>query len=190
MIKSINDDSLATNTSLTDKLESQDNPSKPILQVSESSLESITALLNRYQLRLHLLKSDQTICGSFWGDSEAGLIDNNIYVRADTPVHSLMHETCHYICMDEIRRERVNTNAEGDYDEENAVCYLQILLANDITGFSSKLMMQDMDSWGYTFRLGSARAWFENDAEDALEWLQDKKLLNSDNHPNYSLRKE
>ena len=30
----------------------------------------------------------------------------------------------------------------------------------------------DMDAWGYTFRLGSARAWFERDAEDAAAFLQ------------------
>ena len=27
-----------------------------------------------------------------------------------------------------------------------------------------------MDAWGYSFRLGSARAWFEHDAEDARQW--------------------
>jgi len=91
--------------------------------------------------------------------------------------------------MDENRRNDLDTNAEGDYDEENAVCYLQILLANDFTNMTSHRMMQDMDTWGYSFRLGSARAWFENDAEDALLWLQNKKLLNSDNLPNYQLRK-
>ncbi len=37
--------------------------------------------------------------------------------------------------------------------------------------------MQDMDSWGYTFRLGSARAWFEQDAEDARAWLEERNLL-------------
>jgi hypothetical protein len=32
-------------------------------------------------------------------------------------------------------------------------------------------MCADMDAWGYTFRLGSARAWFERDADDARQWL-------------------
>jgi hypothetical protein len=32
--------------------------------------------------------------------------------------------------------------------------------------------MADMDAWGYSFRLGSTRAWFEADAEDAREFLQ------------------
>jgi len=28
-----------------------------------------------------------------------------------------------------------------------------------------------MDAWGYSFRLGSTRAWFEEDAADARDWL-------------------
>jgi len=38
-------------------------------------------------------------------------------------------------------------------------------------------VMADMDAWGYTFRLGSARAWFEHDAEDARAWLVARGLL-------------
>jgi hypothetical protein len=34
-----------------------------------------------------------------------------------------------------------------------------------------------MDTWGYTFRLGSAQAWFDNDAEDARAWLCARGLL-------------
>ena len=37
--------------------------------------------------------------GSYWGDSEAGLRANVLYVRADTPLHSLLHELSHYVCM-------------------------------------------------------------------------------------------
>jgi len=29
-----------------------------------------------------------------------------------------------------------------------------------------------MDAWGYTFRLGSARAYVDHDADDAWAWLQ------------------
>jgi hypothetical protein len=36
--------------------------------------------------------------------------------------------------------------------------------------------MADMDAWGYTFRLGSTRAWFEGDAEDALAFLAARGL--------------
>jgi hypothetical protein len=36
--------------------------------------------------------------------------------------------------------------------------------------------MQDMDAWGYSFRLGSTAAWFEADAEDARDWLRERGL--------------
>ena len=90
--------------------------------------------------------------------------------------------------MDLERRKNLNTNAEGDYDEENAVCYLQILLAEELPEMGSLKMMSDMDEWGYTFRLGSSKNWFEQDAEDTLEWLLKYNLLDSANLPNYQLR--
>ena len=71
--------------------------------------------------------------------------------------------------MDDARRTQLERDAGGDYDEENAVCYLQIVLANEIAGSDSQQMCSDMDAWGYTFRLGSARAWFERDAADARQ---------------------
>jgi hypothetical protein len=37
--------------------------------------------------------------------------------------------------------------------------------------------MTDMDAWGYSFRLGSARAWFERDADDARTFLRERGLL-------------
>ena len=75
-----------------------------------------------------------TIPGSYWGESEAGLIGNRIYFRPDTPLHSVLHEACHFICMDDARRTQLERDAGGDYDEENAVCYLQILLADELAG--------------------------------------------------------
>jgi hypothetical protein len=44
-------------------------------------------------------------------------------------------------------------------------------------------MWQDMDLWGYTFRLGSAQAWFEQDASEANDWLQRHGILGDDQHP-------
>lgn len=161
---------------------------KTILKVIDLPINDIQAFLTRYQLHLNLVKSNHTIPGSFWGESEAGLTGDTLHVRDDTPIHSLLHETCHFICMDQHRRSKLNTNAEGDFEEENAVCYLQILLANEFPKMTSERMMYDMDSWGYTFRLGSAKAWFENDSEDALLWLQDKQLVDTSNQPNYTLR--
>jgi len=150
--------------------------------------DSVAQLLNRYGLVLEFSEPDQAIRGSFWGDEEAGLVSNAVVVRNDTPLHSILHEACHYICMDGNRRDSLDTNAGGDYDEENAVCYLQILLADEINAFGREKMFHDMDAWGYTFRLGSARAWFERDAADAREWLISAGLITNDQSPTFRLR--
>lgn len=145
-------------------------------------------LLARYQLEIIDSVNNKDIPGSFWGDEEAGLIENKLYCRDDTPVHSALHEACHFICMDEQRRSGLHTNAGGDYDEENGVCYLQILLSNHIKEMGQQKMFSDMDEWGYSFRLGSAQKWFEEDAEDALEWLQTYHLINEQQKANFTLR--
>ncbi len=49
--------------------------------------------------------------------------------------------------------------------------------------------MQDMDNWGYSFRLGSTRRWFETDASDARKWLRQKELLTEDSQPGWHLRR-
>jgi hypothetical protein len=56
---------------------------------------------------------EQPITGSFWGDSEAGIVANDIYVRRDTPIHSLLHEACHTVCMDEDRRSDLDRDARA-----------------------------------------------------------------------------
>lgn len=150
--------------------------------------DSLAELMSRFGLVIRSVKSGEEISGSHFGDSEAGLIGDELYLRADTPIHSALHEACHYICMDDQRRQRLHTDAGGDYDEENAVCYLQILLANWITGNSSRQLMNEMNEWGYTFRLGSAQAWFEKDAEDARQWLLDSQLITPDNKPTWKIR--
>ena len=150
--------------------------------------QSIDQLLNEYQLTLEIAEPELDIRGSFWGDEEAGLIGSTLIIRADTPLHSLLHEACHFICMDNFRRERLDTNAGGDYDEENAVCYLQILLADEIPAFGRRKMLSDMDAWGYSFRLGSSEAWFHKDAQDARHWLFSTKLIDADDRPTYRLR--
>ncbi len=113
----------------------------------------------------------QPIAGSYWGDDEAGIKANNLYARGDTPLHSILHEACHYICISQARRRCLDTNAASDEAEENAVCYLQVLLAEKLSGMGRARMFADMDAWGYSFRLGSSQGWFDNDADDALEWL-------------------
>ncbi|MDJ0833706.1 MAG: hypothetical protein QNJ69_09315 [Gammaproteobacteria bacterium] len=157
-----------------------------VLRLGDIDSDKLAQLLARYQLQLTRVE-ESNIPGSFWGDQEAGLIGRQLYARNDTPLHSILHESCHYICMDQARRQQLDTDAAGDYAEENAVCYLQILLADDIPEMGRARMLQDMDAWGYSFRLGSARAWFEQDAEDALAWLQQHQLLRDD-RPSYRLR--
>ena len=144
-----------------------------------ASCDAVLPLLTRYHLVPTLVAADAPIPGSYWGESEAGLIGDRLYFRSDTPLHSVLHEACHYICMDEARRATLERDAGGDYDEENAVCYLQILLAGELPGCSRERMCADMDAWGYTFRLGSAQAWFDDDAEDARQWLITRGLINS-----------
>lgn len=148
-----------------------------VLCVADIDAAELRELLARYGLRCIELDANEPIPGSYWGEREAGLIGAAIYFRADTPVHSVLHEACHFICMDDERRARLHRDAGGDFDEENAVCYLQILLADRIVGMGRARMCADMDAWGYTFRLGGAAAWFKQDAEDAYEWLIARGLL-------------
>lgn len=147
---------------------------------STEVIAALTALLARYGLRPTLLDDDAAIPGSYWGAPEAGLIGANVYLRHDTPLHSALHEAAHVICMDEARRATLHTDAGGEYCEEDAVCYLQIVLAQQL-GVSIAGICADMDEWGYSFRLGSALAWFTQDASDARAWLLDHELITAEN---------
>jgi len=159
-----------------------------VLKVTDAGVDAVTGLLERYGMECVALRAGEAIPGSYWGDSEAGLVGSRIYWRADTPLHSLLHEAGHFICMDDERREQLHQDAGGDYDEENGVCYLQIVLAGELPGVGRERMFHDMDEWGYTFRLGSARAWFEQDAEDARAWLIGRGVIDDDTRPTWRKR--
>ena len=159
-----------------------------VLTVGETGAGQLRALLARYGLELTVQAPDSPIRGSFWGDSEAGVVGTAVFVRPDTPVHSFLHESCHVICMDAARRKRLDRDAGGDDLEEAAVCYLQILLADALPGAGRERVMADMDAWGYSFRLGSTRAWFEKDAADAKEFLLNHKLITRTDEPTWRLR--
>jgi len=60
---------------------------------------------------------------------------------------------------------------------------LQIVLGDTLPGVGRRRIMSDMDAWGYSFRLGSARAWFEQDAENARAWLVARGLLTEAGEP-------
>lgn len=160
----------------------------PVLLCNEIDLSNLQVLLSHYGMEVQNVTDDESIPGSFWQPPEAGLVGNKLHIRNDTPVHSALHESCHYICMDENRRENLDTNAGGDYQEEDAVCYLQIIFSDFIPEMKQKRMLSDMDEWGYSFRLGSAKDWFEKDAEDAFEWLQKHRVITSENIATFSKR--
>ena len=160
-----------------------------VLCCADIKLAELTALLDKFNINIHLVEDNKTIPGSWFGDPEAGIIENNLYIRNDTPVHSALHESCHYICMPPDRRDNLHTNAGGDYDEENGVCYLSILLSEHIKSFGRERMLKDMDEWGYTFRLGSSKAWFEQDAEDAKQWLVQHQLIKQNSDPLWAIRR-
>jgi len=138
---------------------------------------ALALLLGRYGLNLTLVGPREAIPGSYWGDSEAGLRGDSLYARLDTPLHSVLHEAGHYVCMTPERRAGLDRDAGGDDLEESAVCYLQVLFADELPHVGRERLFIDMDAWGYSFRLGSSRAWFEQDAEDAREWLREHGII-------------
>ncbi len=147
----------------------------------------LALLLDKFGLELALLAPETVIPGSYWGEREAGLIGAKIYARLDTPLHSVLHEGAHFICMSPERRAGLHTDAGGDDVEESAVCYLQILLAKALRCEPERIC-GDMDAWGYSFRLGSAARWFNEDAEDARAWLFGHGLIDALGAVTYSVR--
>lgn len=158
-----------------------------VVRLGSAHGDDLVRLCARYDLSIIRVDPGMHIPSSFWGDEEAGLAGRCIYARADTPVHSILHETGHFVCMDAERRAALDTNAGGDDLEEMAVCYLQILLADSLD-LGRKRMCADMDAWGYSFRLGSAAAWFDHDAEDARAWLRDHGIIDGHDRPTGQIR--
>jgi hypothetical protein len=155
-----------------------------VMTVAEIDADAAASLLAGFGLRLVRLDGGADIPGTYWGEPEAGLSGDRLFVRPDTPVHSLLHEAAHYLCMPPVRRARLHRDAGGDVAEEDAVCYLQVLLGAEIrdAGWSRERLFADMDAWGYSFRLGSTRRWFEEDADEALEWLRAHGLVQADSN--------
>ena len=167
---------------LREKLAAEAAPTQPdgVLRLRDISFADAAALLARYGLRLERVPDGAPIPGSYWGDSEAGLIGATVHARGDTPVHSLLHEACHLLVLPPQRRAAVHTDATDSVAEEDAVCLLQALLGDALPGVGRARVLADMDAWGYTFRLGSAAAYFERDADAAWEWLAERGLVCAD----------
>jgi hypothetical protein len=159
-----------------------------VLTLGEGLLAPVAGLLARHGLALRCVAAGAPIPGSYHGEPEAGVVGHDVYVRADTPLHSALHEACHAICMDAARRDGLERDAGGDFDEENAVCCLQVLLADELAGVGRERLMADMDAWGYTFRLGSARRWYDEEAEAPRRWLAREGLVDAAGRPAFRLR--
>jgi hypothetical protein len=159
-----------------------------LLRLNVVDRVALAMLLSRYGLQLMLLSPEEVIPGSYWGESEAGLKGDRLYARLDTPVHSVLHEASHYICMTPERRAGLDRDAGGDDAEESAVCYLQVLLSDELPGVGRERLSSDMDEWGYSFRLGDTRTWFTSDAEDARIWLVEYGVVDADNRLTGQLR--
>jgi len=151
-----------------------------MLVLGDIAIADIAALLSSYGLQLQLVDDGASIPGSYWGEPEAGLVGDTVFARADTPVHSLLHEAAHLIVLEPARRADVHTDATDSIEEENAVCVLQALLGDALPGVGGERVLADMDAWGYTFRLGSASAYVREDADDAWQWLQARGLVDGD----------
>lgn len=159
-----------------------------VLQLNGVDRVAVGVLLARYGLALRLVAHGEVITGSYWGESEAGLLGDRLYARLDTPVHSVLHEAAHYACMSPERRAGLDRDAGGDDAEECGVCYLQLLLAEALPGVGRERLCDDMDAWGYSFREGSTRAWLAHDARDARDWLRRHGLIDDSGAPAWQLR--
>jgi hypothetical protein len=66
-----------------------------VLLWSQDGIAPAAPILTRFGIELHRSSADSPIPGSYFGESEAGLIGNRLYLRPDTPLHSALHEACH-----------------------------------------------------------------------------------------------
>jgi hypothetical protein len=153
------------------------DPTCSVMRLGQIGFDAPVALLARFDLQLRRVEDGEPIPGSYWGDEEAGIIGNTVHARDDTPVHSLLHEACHLIVLPPERRLDVHTDATDSIEEEDATCYLQIVLADQLPGVGRARLIADMDAWGYSFRLGSTQAWFEQDAGEARQFLEERGLV-------------
>ena len=148
-----------------------------VVRLADADIAAARIVLGRHGIALVMVADDARIPGSYWGEPEAGVIGATVHARSDTPLHSLLHEACHLIVLDPASRQAVHTHATDSIAEEEATCYLQILLADELPGFGRDRAMRDMDAWGYSFRLGTTHAWFCHDADDAHDFLLRRGLL-------------
>lgn len=158
-----------------------------VVTLRELGHSGVSELCARYGARLTLAADGAPIPATYWGEPEAGLDGDGLHARLDTPVHSVLHELGHFVCAPAERRRRLERDAGGSVEEECAVCYLEVALADELTGYGAARCLADMDAWGYTFREGSAAAWHAGDGRDARDWLVRRGLLDAGGRPSWRL---
>ena len=134
--------------------------------------QALRAWLAANDIALRVHDAGATLPGSYWGAPEAGITGDALHVRTDTPLHSVLHEAAHIVCARAAGRPPFDRDAAGDDDEEAAVCWLQLAVADGLPDVGWRRLAADMDAWGYTFRAGSTAAWRYRDAADAVAWLR------------------
>ena len=63
-----------------------------VVEFRDLSRNASDELLSAYGLELITLTLDAEIPASYWGAPEAGIAGQCVFVRADTPAHSLLHD--------------------------------------------------------------------------------------------------
>jgi hypothetical protein len=159
-----------------------------VLRLADIDSDALAELLLRFGLSLHSVALAHEIPGSYWGEDEAGLIGAKLYARPDTPLHSILHEASHWITCSPERRASLHTDAADNQLEENASCFLQIILSDYVPGFGRTRALEDMDAWGYSFRLGHAAAWFNDDAIEEKAWLIRHHIVCAQLRPSFRVR--
>jgi hypothetical protein len=151
-----------------------------VLRACDFFPSALEACLSQLAVTPLWIPDGAAIPGSYWGAPEAGIHNQRLMVRQDTPLHSLLHEAGHLACANLLGRHLTVSDSGSDDEEECAVCYLQVLLTDSLPPPASReRLFADMNAWGYSFRQGSAERWFHGDGEDARRWLADRGLISA-----------
>ncbi|MEM1264239.1 MAG: hypothetical protein AAGH76_17705 [Pseudomonadota bacterium] len=135
--------------------------------VGDVETSVLSQWIEPFGLAIAVGPTNAAIPGSYWGAPEAGIIGTTLHVSRETPIHSLLHETSHVLMCDPALRATLRTDAGGTDPEEEAVCALQLALADALPRYSAADCLADMDAWGYSFRQGTAASWYREDAPSA-----------------------
>ena len=146
---------------------------KPLLQtpltcccLRDIGFDDVAALLARYGLAARARRRRRADPRQLLGRTRSRPDRPRVHARDDTPVHSLLHEAAHLIVLPPERARRAYRRHRFGRGRRRRL-RAAVAARRRPARRRPRALMADMDAWGYTFRLGSARAYFERDAEDA-----------------------